>query len=64
MGFKGPTENGDEDYFFVDSIPLSRKGRMPEKFRDFIKTEYKNKLFSANSDGWEALFGKYEKSVG
>lgn len=57
LGFKGPISEGEDDYFFVDSMPLRTVGTMPQKLRDYIVKNFKERIFSDSSLGWRELFG-------
>ena len=46
LGFEDMNaEDGKEDYFFVDSIPIQRGNKMPDTIKKFIRDNYKNKSF-------------------
>lgn len=46
LGFEDMNaEDGKEDYFFVDSIPIKRGNKMPDTIKTFIRDNYKDKSF-------------------
>jgi len=46
LGFEDMNaEDGKADYFFVDSIPIQRGGKMPDTIKTFIRDNYKDTSF-------------------
>jgi hypothetical protein len=59
IGFENHRKDkaGKQEYYLVDSIPIRKGQKLPDKIRSFIQRFYKTESFMQREEIWRDLFG-------
>jgi len=59
IGFENHRKDkaGKQEYYLVDSIPIRKGQKLPDKVRSFIQKFYKTESFMQREEIWRDLFG-------